>query len=101
MLNPKYFTTFAAQSGQSACRHIKKAFALFEDLFNLPHLNFSYSENIAKRSRFIRGLSVNIGYERCGSLNKPIAVVHVFCVYICEDIENDTLKTGVILPTKA
>ena len=90
--------TFAPQTNNNWFADILlKAFALFEDSFNLPHLNFSCSENNAIRSRLYVGFSAYIGYEGCGSPNEPIAVGSRFFVYLyCDSKENQNtnqLKT--------
>ena len=75
--------TFAPQTSNNWFADILlKAFALFEDSFNLPHLNFSYSENNAIRSRVCVGFLHVLDTKGCGSPNEPIAVAHAFCVPI-------------------
>ena len=52
-----FFRNFAPQIRAIGLADILlKAFALFEDSFNLPHLNY-LSENNAKRSRLYVGFS--------------------------------------------
>ena len=79
--------TFAPQTNNNWFADILlKAFALFEDSFNLPHLNFSYSENNAIRSRVCVGFLHVLDTKGCGSPNEPIAVGSRFFVYLCFNI---------------
>jgi hypothetical protein len=55
----------------------------------LPQFEFSYSENIAKRSRLRRGLSAYLDTKGCGSLNEPIAVGSRF---LCAILTNNNIN---------